>query len=434
MTDMIGTPQYSDRIRQLEPSDQGQPESWNPQLKKLIDNDAYLKEQSDTHQNSTAPHGATSAATPSRIILRDANGRAKVAAPEAADDIARKETVDNHANLTGPHGSTSSATPSRIILRDANGRAQVAAPVADEDIARKQETDAAASAGEAAAASVQGNLDAHLADNTHHVPHLGTTTNSGNNYSITSTKDVSDGKKFSVKFNAAASGAATLNVSSDGSARALKKPGGTDFLPKAGVYTFFRDDVNFQLLGEGGEYGTAGAAQTLEGYSIGTESGLVDGTMPNNAGDVACLASSVSGTTLKLRAAQGYTDGVDDNVTITDANFTEANIKEGITMLNKLGTLVPQKRNSGSTSASSNKVVVTSLSYTPRKIMVKKQGSTDGQREIFYNYYWSATKFIRTNGGTTSIATDNDGDWDIYANGFSVYVGETGTFDWWVDG
>ncbi|MCR4443486.1 MAG: hypothetical protein NUV48_15235, partial [Peptococcaceae bacterium] len=143
MTDMIGTPQYSDRIRQLETSDQGQPETWNPQLKKLIDNDAYLKEQNDTHQVSTGPHGATSAATANRIILRDANGRAKIAAPSEADDIARKDTVDNHANLTAPHSATPSPTPSRLVLRDAAGRAQVAAPAAAEDIARKDTVDTA---------------------------------------------------------------------------------------------------------------------------------------------------------------------------------------------------------------------------------------------------------------------------------------------------
>lgn len=54
----------------------------------------------DTHANNTAAHSATSAATANRIIMRDANGRAKVAAPSASDDIARKDTVDNHASTT----------------------------------------------------------------------------------------------------------------------------------------------------------------------------------------------------------------------------------------------------------------------------------------------------------------------------------------------
>jgi hypothetical protein len=49
----------------------------------------------DAHANLTAAHSATSAAIANRIILRDAAGRAKVAAPSASDDIARKDTVDN---------------------------------------------------------------------------------------------------------------------------------------------------------------------------------------------------------------------------------------------------------------------------------------------------------------------------------------------------
>ncbi|MCD9020511.1 hypothetical protein [Cohnella silvisoli] len=49
----------------------------------------------DTHvATSTGAHGATSAATPNKPIQRDANGRAKVAAPTASDDIATKGTID----------------------------------------------------------------------------------------------------------------------------------------------------------------------------------------------------------------------------------------------------------------------------------------------------------------------------------------------------
>ncbi len=50
-----------------------------------------------THIDATTVHGATSSATANRIILRDANGRAKVAAPSAADDISTKGYVDSFA-------------------------------------------------------------------------------------------------------------------------------------------------------------------------------------------------------------------------------------------------------------------------------------------------------------------------------------------------
>jgi hypothetical protein len=48
----------------------------------------------DTHNAATTGiHGATSAATANKLVIRDANGRAKVAAPSADDDIALLSTV-----------------------------------------------------------------------------------------------------------------------------------------------------------------------------------------------------------------------------------------------------------------------------------------------------------------------------------------------------
>ena len=65
---------------------------------------------------------ADTTANANTIIVRDASGRAKVAAPSAADDIARKDTVDAHANATtGIHGATSAATANTIAMRDGSG-------------------------------------------------------------------------------------------------------------------------------------------------------------------------------------------------------------------------------------------------------------------------------------------------------------------------
>jgi hypothetical protein len=127
-----------------------------------------LQQTVNTHLADTAPHSATSAAIAGRLILRDANGRAKVAAPRVGDDIPRKAEVDvvqgnldAHSANTTPHSATSAAIAGRLMLRDANGRAKVAAPSASDDIARKAEVDV-----------VQGNLAAHSANTT---PHSGAT-------------------------------------------------------------------------------------------------------------------------------------------------------------------------------------------------------------------------------------------------------------------
>lgn len=53
----------------------------------------YVDALVTSHLNDMAPHSATSAATADRLILRDANARAKVGAPAAGDDIARLDTV-----------------------------------------------------------------------------------------------------------------------------------------------------------------------------------------------------------------------------------------------------------------------------------------------------------------------------------------------------
>lgn len=60
-------------------------------VKKLLSNHASL--------TGSSAHGSTSAATAGQIVVRDAHGRAQVAVPAAAADIARKDTVDGHAGL-----------------------------------------------------------------------------------------------------------------------------------------------------------------------------------------------------------------------------------------------------------------------------------------------------------------------------------------------
>lgn len=90
----------------------------------------------NNHTPDGQAHGAVATATPSTIVWRDTAGRAKVAIPTTADDIARLDTVTGHADATTAHGASIAPTANRIILRDSVGRAQVAAPAANNDIAR----------------------------------------------------------------------------------------------------------------------------------------------------------------------------------------------------------------------------------------------------------------------------------------------------------
>jgi hypothetical protein len=66
-------------------------------LNAIGENLVYLKEQ---HVDlTTGIHGAVSAATAEKLIIRDAAGRAKVVAPAAEDDIALKSNVTTEAGL-----------------------------------------------------------------------------------------------------------------------------------------------------------------------------------------------------------------------------------------------------------------------------------------------------------------------------------------------
>lgn len=93
-------------------------------------------------------NNAASTATASTVMLRDAAGRSKVVVPADPTDIALKSTVTTdiatHQAIDLAHQATSEATASKIMARDAAGRAKVAAPAAEDDIARKAEITAEA--------------------------------------------------------------------------------------------------------------------------------------------------------------------------------------------------------------------------------------------------------------------------------------------------
>jgi len=151
------------------------------------DGDAVNKLYADTkssdtvkaHADLTTAHGAVSAPTADRIVVRDKDGRAqfadpvldgdaatksyvdtisyisfasadeaalqaskdKVVAPAALTGYTLKITFDAHVNSMTAHGATFDASPDRIMLRNSAGRVQVADPAADADAATKRYSD-----------------------------------------------------------------------------------------------------------------------------------------------------------------------------------------------------------------------------------------------------------------------------------------------------
>ncbi len=132
---------------------------------RTISTAAPLTGGGDLSTDRTFGINASSAATANYVIQRDANGRAKVAAPAAADDIARKADVDAMGAATTPLtriinttmpltgggdlsgdrtlglNASSNIVANYVIQRDDNGRAQVVSPLVDNDIATKSYVD-----------------------------------------------------------------------------------------------------------------------------------------------------------------------------------------------------------------------------------------------------------------------------------------------------
>ena len=80
------------------------------------------------------------------------------------------------------------------------------------------------------------------------------------------------------------------------------------------------------------------AATVLIGKKGRVNGATITGTMPDRAGDTAALAQTRSGTTVKLRASEGFRDGTNDYVTHTDANDTAENIRATKTIRGLTGT------------------------------------------------------------------------------------------------
>lgn len=79
------------------------------------------------------------AVTVNRLIVKDASGRAKVAAPVVADDIALKSTVDNAVGtlsslLTADKGNTVAAI-NELFTKVSNGKTSVAAAITGKGVA-----------------------------------------------------------------------------------------------------------------------------------------------------------------------------------------------------------------------------------------------------------------------------------------------------------
>ncbi|WP_055108950.1 hypothetical protein [Paenibacillus ihumii] len=167
----------------------------------------------------------------------------------------------------------------------------------------------------------------------------GVTTNSGNAYSVKPTPAPTalvEGLRVTVRINAANTGAATLNVNGLGARNILKGNGNAvaaGNLKSNSVYTLVYSGTAFILQGEGGEYGTAVAADVLKGKTIGTESGIITGTMANNGAQI------ITPSTVNKAIPAGHHNG--SGYVIGDPDLISSNIRSGIDIFGVSGNVSP---------------------------------------------------------------------------------------------
>ena len=156
---------------------------------------------------------------------------------------------------------------------------------------------------------------------------FGTCTGSANAYSVTASPpltSLSEGSCVAVKINVTNTAGSTINVNGLG-AKAIKRGNGLDVaagqLKADSIYTLRYNGVNFTLQGEGGEYGNAQPQHVLSPYTIGTENGVVPGTIPSKG-----AATITPGTSQQKITAGQYLSG-DQTVDTLGGNAAAADVR-----------------------------------------------------------------------------------------------------------
>lgn len=147
------------------------------------------------------------------------------------------------------------------------------------------------------------------------------------------------------------------------------------------------------------------------------------------AGDQTALSSSVVGTTLKLVAPKGAYDGVGSKVVITDANFADVNIKGGVSIFGKMGTLNDgtgmKKYAEGIVTVDGTGVLtVSGLSFRP-SIVVTVRDMDWSTGKCVYHTQWSSSVSYALQSAVTYTGNSTS------SGGFTIKQGVLNDYIFW---
>lgn len=127
-----------------------------------------------------------------------------------------------------------------------------------------------------------------------------------------------EGMLVAFKNTISSTAATTLNINALGAKAIIKANGtGVDNLKANAIYQLRYNGVNFTLLGEGGEYGTATASEVLLDKTFGTEEGLKVGTL-----DLTNLMSNNVRNGISINGIIGGLDPLELSVGDTEVLFS----------------------------------------------------------------------------------------------------------------